>query len=410
MAIIRIATTRQRDFQPLATAGQTAVESWSVLVALLARELSPAHAAFFAEPVENPARGEIDWYADSDGEMIPLPLADPAIQAAATAERNRLEQDIRALAARKRIARSEGERFLGEMIGLALSIPGDDYVYVLSNRPVLVAWGHARTGALPEQAPVVGYRQSAPTPMRILPPPGLPIAMSLVRRWLLPVLLAALLLPVIGLLLMYFDPYGWFAVAGPQCRIADGQPALLAELQDATGRESVLRAELAQVAEAAGRRRLQCPPVRVQAPAPPQPPARPPSDDVRRAEERGAHRGRLQIILAWEDRNDLDLYVGCPGGALINFDHKAACGGRLDVDANGDARVANASPVENVYFNAPAPGTYRVIVDPYEMRVGPESHFRVTIRREGEPDRVVEGTARNGQRGRVVTEVQVPPQ
>jgi hypothetical protein len=381
-----------------------------VLAAVLGRELSPAHSAYFAEPVENPARGEIDWYTDSAAEMIPLPLADPAVQAAATAERSRLEQDIRALATRKRNSHSEGERFLGEMIGVALSIPSDDHVYVLGNRPVLVAWGHVLAGVLPaEQAAVVGYRQSAPTPMHILPPPGLPVAISLLRRWLFPILIAALLLPLFALLLIFLDPYGWFAVAGPECRIAEGQPALLAELQDTKGRESVLRAELAQETEAAGRRRLQCPPVLVQAPAPVESPSRPPSNDVRRAEEHGAHRGRLQIILAWEDRNDLDLYVGCPDGGLIFFKFRTACGGRLDVDANGDARIATATPVENVYFDEPPPGTYRVIVDPYEMRVGPESHFRVTIRREGDPDKVIEGIARNGQHGQVVTEVQVPP-
>jgi hypothetical protein len=65
--------------------------------------------------------------------------------------------------------------------------------------------------------------------------------------------------------------------------------------------------------------------------------------------------------------------------------------------------------VENVYFDDPGPGTYRIVVDPYAMRVAVDSRFRVTIRRDGEPDRVVEGTARNGQHVQTVTQVNVAP-
>jgi hypothetical protein len=405
MAIIRIATTRQRDFRPLGTAGQFAVESWSVLTTLLRRELSPAHAALFAEPVVDAARGETDWYADGDGAAMSIGLADPAVQSGAATERQRLEQDIRGLAARKRAARDESERFLGDMLELALSVPGQDQVYVLGTRPVLVAWGHAPAGGATEQVVLTGLSDAAPVPMTILPPPRLPAVVSQLRRWLLPALLASFLLPLLALLLLLFDPFGWYAVAAPQCHVAEGQPALLAALRDAAGVEATLRAALAQVTEEAGRRHLQCPPIQVQAAPPPVPP----SSDVQRAEQRGAHTGKLQIILAWEDRNDLDLHVFCPGGEELSFNKRQSCGGELDVDANGDYLTANVSPVENVYFTDPAPGIYRVVVDPYAMRVAVDSPFRITIRRDGEPDRVIQGTAHNGQHGQVVTQVEVAP-
>jgi hypothetical protein len=407
MAAIRIITTRQRDFQPLGTAGQTALESWSVLSTLITHELSAAHAALFAEPVVDAARGETDWYADGAGTLIQIAMADPAVRGHASAERLRLEQDIRALADRKRASREEGDRFLGEMLGLSLSIPSDDQVYVLGDKPVLVAWGHVSAGGAPDQVALTGVSRSAAMPMTILPPPQLPSPVNLLRRWLLPALLGALVLAAFAVLLLVFDPFGWYAIAAPQCRVAEGQPALLADLRNAAEREAMLRAQLAQVTDDAGRRHLQCPPIRVQAPAPPSP--SPPSSDVQRATERGAHTGKLQIILAWEDRNDLDLHVRCPGGGEISFNSRTTCGGELDVDANGDSRTANASPVENVYFGEPAPGTYQVIVDPYAMRVAVDSRFRITIRREGEPDQVVEGVAHNGQRGRIVTQVEVAP-
>lgn len=368
MAVIRIATTRQRDFRPLGTAGQVAIESWSVLTTLLARELSSAHAALFAEPVVDATRGETDWYAEGDGTPMPIGLADPGVRQAVLTERTRLQQDISGLAVRKRSAPDESQRFLGDMLGLALSVPGDDQVYVLGNRPVLVAWGHAPSGAAPEQVALTGRSAAPPVAMTILPPPGLPAAVSGLRRWLIPALLASLLLPLVALLLLFVDPFGWYSVAAPECHIAQGQLALLAALRDAADQETTLRAALAQVTDEAGRRHLQCPPIHVHAPAA----TIPPSSDAKRAEERGAHTGKLQIILAWEDRNDLDLHVLCPDGSELSYNTRQACGGELDVNANGDARAAGVSPVENVYFQDPGPGTYRVVVDPYAMRVAVE--------------------------------------
>ena len=156
-----------------------------------------------------------------------------------------------------------------------------------------------------------------------------------------------------------------------------------------------------RLADDAGRRRLQCRPIVTPAPLP----TPRPNTDEQRAQERGAQRGKLEIILAWDDRNDLDLRVICPNGRdFIGYeyipqrpiDHPRACGGTRDVDANGDANTATATPVENVFFADPAAGRYRVTVFSFAMRVSQSSHFRVTVRREGQPDQVFTGTALNG--------------
>ena len=160
-------------------------------------------------------------------------------------------------------------------------------------------------------------------------------------------------------------------------------------------------AELARLTADAGQRRLLCPPVQaLQA-------AVPPSLDAERAQRQGAQSGKLQIILAWDDRNDLDLHVVCPDGVDINFIRRRACGGALDVDANGDMHQLTSTPVENVYFTEPPPGRYRIVVDPYGMRERGASPFRVTIRRDGQADAVVTGTAQNGRRNQVASEFAV---
>ena len=424
---IRVATTRLQDLQTLATGGQSSIDAWRSLHTLLARELSADHAALLTEPVANSARGEIDWYAEAG--PTPSRHADlpPAEQAALRERLGTLVADIESLSARLTAGRGETDRFLGAMLGLALRLPGEDSIYAQGDQPRLVGWGHvpatgqatgqvtgiasglALTGRRP--AAFSGAAQSAPgarAALHVLPPPASPYAVQDRRRlWLWPVLAGSLLAPLLVACLAWQDPFGWFAIEPAQCRVAPGQLDTTDAMRNAVSREGVLRAELARLSADAGQRRLQCPPIQAAAAPAPAPVPPPRSADAERAERRGAQTGKLQVILAWDDRNDLDLHVGCPDGQDINFIRRQACGGTLDVDANGDVRSLSDSPVENVFFTEPAPGRYRVIVDPYGMRVTPNSPFRITIRRDGQPDQVVTGTSQNGRRNQTVTDFTV---
>lgn len=399
----RIATTRSQDLQPLAAAGQTGIEAWRALHTLLLRELSPAHAALLAEPVANPAQGEVDWYAEGDGAATRLQdMAEPA-RAAAQARLDGLVGDIEALAARLSASRTDSDRFLSEMLGLALRLPGPDSAYVLEDQPVLVGWGHVRSGGRGGSVALTGPARPAIAAQVILPPPPSPYAAAPPpRTWLLGALGASLLAPILALALAWRDPFGWFAVEAPTCRLEPGQLGLAQGMQEEVAREGVLRAELARLMADAGQRRLSCPPER-------SPAALPPSQDVERAQRQGGQGGKLQVVLAWDDRNDLDLRIVCPDGGVINFSRRRACGGTLDVDANGDFRQLTSSAVENVFFDEPQPGRYRVIVDPYGMRERAATPFRLTVRRDGQPDQVVTGTAQNGRRSPTVTEFTVDP-
>ena len=422
----RIATTRQRDMQPLAVAGQTTIEAWLTLQTLLTRELGPAHAALLAEPVPNPALGEVDWYADAAGPVRPVQALPPAEQAALWTEAGRLVEDTRALAARLGGSRIEGDRFLAEMLALALPpanaagqpelLPED--LYAASRpagpglQPVLVGWGHSRVAARGAARVLTGAKAPVAAAMAILPPPPSPYHAAPRRTWLWGVLAASLAVPALALLLLWRDPFGWFQVDVAACRIMPGQLDLARALQDETAQEGVLRAELSRLAADAGQRRLMCPPI--QPPAPPErqaalPAPPPPSADEQRAQRRGAQGGKMQVILAWDDRNDLDLRIVCPDGTDINFIRRNACGGTLDVDANGDVNSLTDTPVENVFFAEPQPGAYRIIVDPYGMRVRPNTPFRVTIRRDGRPDEVISGTAVNGRHNQQVGQFRVDP-
>ena len=412
MASLRIAGTDNRTLQALAAAGQTGIEAWGALHALLERELSPAHAAVLAEPVANEVQGTVDWYAAGEGEAARLIDLPPAARDPLQAVLDRLLADIRALAARLAASRADADRFLSDTLSLAMQLPGPEFVYVRGGQPVLVAWAHTRRGPAGGNVALTGSAmRSSGANATILPPPPSPYAANAGgRQWLWAVLALSLLAPLLTAFILFRDPFGWFVINVAQCQLVPGQLGLVQGLDEGVARESVLRAELARLTADAGQRRLMCPPERAAA-APPLPvPVRPPANaDAQRAEREGAHQGKLQVILAWDDTNDLDLQVHCPDGGDINFHRRTACGGRLDVDANGDVRNLTQSPVESVYFDNPAPGRYRVVVDPYGMRERSSTPFRVTIRREGQPDQVVTGTAQNGQRSRTVAEFLVEP-
>ena len=82
----------------------------------------------------------------------------------------------------------------------------------------------------------------------------------------------------------------------------------------------------------------------------------------RRLAREGAQRGDVQVSLAWNTLDDLDIRVVTPSGETISYQNKQSrCGGHLDVDMNANGRCSIA-PVENVYWSRAPSGEYRVLV------------------------------------------------
>jgi hypothetical protein len=426
MARSLAATTRDAELRALAAGGQPVAGAWAQIAGHLTRRLSPSHAAIFAEPSPDPGRGTTDWYAEGEGESRGLD-EEPAQAARFEA----LVAAIRAEAERLLADRDEGLRLLGELLRLALEVPDRAFIRLRGDSIFLVAWGHHRAGrtagaallrTLPDTAPPMAMLALAPLPRRA----GWPWA-------LLAAALLALML-ALGLFLAWRDPFGWMVPPPMQCVADPADLAMLRDLDRAREEESALRRRLADIAEELGRRRLLCepppppprpepppppppppprqepepeplPPPPPPAPPPPQPPPQRP-DDADRARREGAQEGRVQVILGWDTRDDLDLSIVCPNGQVISYMQRQGCGGTLDVDRNvGNQR--SRTPVENVFFDNPMPGNYQVRVHQYDHVDRPETPYRVTIRIAGQPDRTIEGVARPGP-PRVVDRFTVP--
>ena len=108
------------------------------------------------------------------------------------------------------------------------------------------------------------------------------------------------------------------------------------------------------------------------------------SDIGERLSRAGAKSGDVQISLAWNNYNDLDLHVIAPSGEKLFYQHKnSACRGELDVDMNAGGR-RSTRPVENIYWpvgRAPR-GVFRVELVHYANHGGRDPTpyaIRVTV-------------------------------
>ena len=104
---------------------------------------------------------------------------------------------------------------------------------------------------------------------------------------------------------------------------------------------------------------------------------------MERLAREGGKSGVVQISLAWDAYNDLDMHVFCPSGERVYFNNrKSACGGELDVDMN--VRPKSKKPIANVVWTDQAPdGEYKIGVHFYrhhrKRRTKKTCQFRLRV-------------------------------
>lgn len=247
-----IAITRDEELEPLLLDGEPVVDAADTIAALLARELSPRHVALFAEPVPDPVRGEIDWFAGGEGAVAPFASLSGEARAAAQAELDRLIGDIRSLAQWLRSAPFETDRKLGESLVLALRIPDPDSIRLRQGQPILIGWGHRRRGQ------TLAARADR-LPVRILPPPPAPVPSRGAGALWGAASLGGLAL-FTGACLLLINPFDWLGLSQSFCRLPRESLARLQSYRDEEQHQASLRAQLATLVDQAGERRLACMP------------------------------------------------------------------------------------------------------------------------------------------------------
>ena len=153
-----IATTNLDENHALAWQGAKAYTSFGQLRRLLASRLSPAHEALFAEPLPDDVRRTADWYFtpqnEDTGHFQPVRLIDlpPEAQGPRRERLIALGRDIYALSQELKGSADSNRKTAGNLLEMALTFPGEEYIYVLGDTPVLTAWGFSSgsEGAQPE--------------------------------------------------------------------------------------------------------------------------------------------------------------------------------------------------------------------------------------------------------------------
>jgi hypothetical protein len=436
----RITTTADEE---LRLADPLAYQSWEIIEPVLRRRLGPVFATFLAEPVPESGRGLTHWRVALEGAAAPLAGLASAdrvrIRAELAARRNR----VLALAGEIEASGQRPDRALAAALRQAMSVPDEErFVWSIGGQPVLVAWGHeyhresrptamliGLTGGSPGDSGVVPFPAPLPATasesMRTAPAaPASRVGVWTVLGWALFVALLA----IIGARLLVACGMTLFGVSLGLC---PGGPVMVAEADPEAERSASLMALIRQAEMDLAARAIACAeqpspvPPRADAPPPASPrvaaPAVPPSvvrptpdslitrpasppdvlrrtpaapDEtiVRRRVAGGGVAGPMNISLTWNTRDDLDLYVRCPGGQ-INYVQRQACGGSLQIDVNAGGDTTD-QPVEDVVWStAPPPGEYEITVHLYSPRASQDAPvpFTIQITREGQPTQAFDG-------------------
>lgn len=255
-----ITTTQQQGLRPLGIHGQPVAEAHGQIIRYLARALTPAHAALFAEPNFSVRPGTVEWYATIDGTAVRADALPAEARLAFDAELARLVGDVTRQAEQLKNSKEASDQLLGQLVELALRIPSNDHVYAVGTQPVLVAWGHLVDSPAADET-VLERRIAAPPapPAMPAPPPPPPPEPRRVWPWALAAL--ALVLLLFALFLPYLARPLVAMLVRPDsgmCAIPEGQTRLYTALQNELESEAALRRDLVQIEAQVAERASQC--------------------------------------------------------------------------------------------------------------------------------------------------------
>ncbi len=161
------ATSQRNTMRPLAYEGLLATDCYDQLhtflvanKAYLSKHGMPQAQLFLAEPMYDPASGQIDWYTTAKEKPVPLADLQEAEQQALLARTQQCLNTISALAKNGTGRHDIAASFLS----LAIMHPGDEDIYSADGNPVLINWGfEASSAAQPEHIMRLGG-QDQPRP------------------------------------------------------------------------------------------------------------------------------------------------------------------------------------------------------------------------------------------------------
>lgn len=410
-----IATTPLLNMRPV---GSPAERSLPRLQAILEREFKGKIGLKLAEPVARADGAGIDWYTDTDDELIQLTSIHEEL---ADYYKKRLQADvsvISATAGRYEGRNDQASRTTAAALRNAICHPGDDYIWlggdVASGKAsiILTAWGYEPRSSELTGSHVINRRERIfPATQQVVidqhqpaegEAPTSSVAAATVspapRNWLgilssvlwavaliLPFVIGWMLLPACGVRVPFTGNYVFGFGGGDYCR-----QIVNPEIDERQTEGAALTTELAAATEQVRGKALQCTPVD-------------PVDEVRK---RVLNAGvelkpdETTVSLIWNTLDDLDLAIVCPNGQRIYHGNKKACGGILEVDQNDGMNPSTATPIEHINFGDGVlmSGDYSVEVKYFKTANGApatDTPFKVIIQQQGKAPVIKEASVQS---------------
>ncbi|MBQ4133233.1 MAG: hypothetical protein IJD04_05815 [Desulfovibrionaceae bacterium] len=238
---IYLTSTDLNDHHALAWQGTEAFSGFELIRRLVTSRLSPEHAALFALPLPDDVHRKADWYflppeepgqaqntAEQaqfmpGGQAVRLVDLPPQAQAPVRERLYQLGNAVYNLSRTLKSSQDSNQHTAGVLLEMALTFPGEEFIYTVNGFPVLTAWGFSSgTGAAgPEmltrlrQAPLIAGGAAAAASISAPAPAGSGEAEALsaplssqeerIHKFALPwALLAFLLGALLVALLLYF--------------------------------------------------------------------------------------------------------------------------------------------------------------------------------------------------------------
>ena len=375
---------------------------------------------FFSEPVVNENKGEVSWYTQLAGDIVPVTQLSEQDKVLLYAQLNKAYTKIKTLVGKLQTAGGEYSSGAVALSNMLICPNLEKSLFLVNGKPVLTQWGCIPFGTDPKNYDIIiqgkrSFERTLPVLEDIVPPPiqneiniseppvvsenkpaeasaelppvdqnEEPIAQpnpeieilkteKLFFPWRLLILSILTLLLLLGLLT---HPY------------PTNQSNLIAQLRsqinDMWGKIATKSAVCFPAAPPSINGQLdplqpsspQSTPAEMPEITQPTTPNLSQEDIHNRLTQESVIEGKNgNISLAWMGVSDLDLSVQEPSGSTIDFSYRISSnGGALDIDANGCTNNGACNnmdrPIENVSYNTlMAKGHYKVYVNLYNSKL-----------------------------------------
>ena len=138
-ATTHLITTDRARLHPIGVRGQLVIAAHQQIARFLSGRFGQEYARLFAEPILG--AGAIDWFTDAVGPAKRLAEVDETSRVAALQKVQALVTDIQKLSGELAGSAPADQRLIGEILSNALIYPGDEYLFLVGDQPVVACWG-----------------------------------------------------------------------------------------------------------------------------------------------------------------------------------------------------------------------------------------------------------------------------